>query len=375
MSLQELVHAFNALPRSPKTPSGLVDNHWHFTVRHVSSNTSGDILHIVNPASRYTISSSGSVQILSFESVVERANTVLPILLDMFTSMNEGTQDDRFKAFAPWSWGTDDVEFAKALEDSLKMVGVRKELCLVRVGDEASSRIAQDVWEDVLEQVQKLTGPKCRNCKVGPAHDTKLLRCGNCGEAEYCSKACQKADWKDHKIICRVSAIDFWTVVAPNAPVAKELAAEIGLRLGSGGLAYPIRRLVVTGKDTPKNLRKLLGWNDKDMIKSTHQTARNQVLLKPPPGSPAWAMAKSRKLDENCPSWTPRPASAEEEKEIKNIRDMQELIKRHMGPRSMGTITSMDMKEVLEKNFVGECIDKLQTYYDALNAMDQGVRV
>ncbi|CZT49523.1 uncharacterized protein RSE6_10384 [Rhynchosporium secalis] len=372
MSLPELVQAFNALPRAVKTPSGLVDNHWHFAVRHVTLEPPGDILHIVNPGSRYSISSEGAAQILSCESVAERADIVLPILLKLFTSMKESARDDRF---APWSWGTDDVNFATALEDRLKLAAVRKELCHIRVGDEASSEIALDVWETVVKQLKKMTGPKCGKCENNPAENAKLLRCGGCENIEYCSKACQKADWKEHKIICRISAIDYWTIVAPKAPEAKELAVEIGLKLGSGGLGYPIRRLVVTGKDTPENFRKLLGWNDKDAIKSTHQSSRNEILLKPPHGSPNWAMAKSLKLDDNCPPWTPLPASMEEEKQVQDIRDMQELIRHQMGSRSMSTITSQDMQDVLVQNFASAWSAKLQTYQDAVNAMDQGVRI
>jgi hypothetical protein len=32
----------------------------------------------------------------------------------------------------------------------------------------------------------------------------KMLRCGQCGSAYYCSAACQKADWKvGHKGVCK----------------------------------------------------------------------------------------------------------------------------------------------------------------------------
>lgn len=75
----------------------------------------------------------------------------------------------------------------------------------------------------------------------------------------------------------------------------------------------PIRHLVITGKDTPENNAKFVGRNDQDQIKKTHQDARIRILLRPPPGSPNWAMAKNLKLDENCPAWTPRPASTEED--------------------------------------------------------------
>lgn len=137
----------------------------------------------------------------------------------------------------------------------------------------------------------------------------------------------------------------------------------------------PIRYLVITGKDTPENNAKFVGRNDQDQIKKTHQDARIRILLRPPPGSPNWAMAKNLKLDENCPAWTPRPASTEEEAELKKIRDMQEVIRRHMSSRSMSSITSKDMQDVLTQNFGSGWVDALATYQSAINAMDQGIRV
>ena len=137
----------------------------------------------------------------------------------------------------------------------------------------------------------------------------------------------------------------------------------------------PIRRLVITGKDTPENITKFVGRNDQDQIEKTHQDVRMEILLRPPPGSPNWAMAKNLKVDENRPAWTPRPASTEEEAELKKIRDMQEVIRCHMGSRSMNSITSKDMQDVLTQNFGNSWVDALATYQSAINAMDQGVRV
>ncbi|KAF9042998.1 hypothetical protein BJ165DRAFT_213828 [Panaeolus papilionaceus] len=35
--------------------------------------------------------------------------------------------------------------------------------------------------------------------------DLKLLTCGSCGLARYCSKECQRSNWRDHKEECRVA--------------------------------------------------------------------------------------------------------------------------------------------------------------------------
>ncbi|TFK29000.1 hypothetical protein FA15DRAFT_664645 [Coprinopsis marcescibilis] len=44
------------------------------------------------------------------------------------------------------------------------------------------------------------SGPVCRICSK-PGNPT-LLTCSRCKATKYCSAACQKADWKDHKRIC-----------------------------------------------------------------------------------------------------------------------------------------------------------------------------
>ncbi|KAF9448223.1 hypothetical protein P691DRAFT_781245 [Macrolepiota fuliginosa MF-IS2] len=43
--------------------------------------------------------------------------------------------------------------------------------------------------------------PRCSRC--GSTGKPKLLQCGACQVVKYCSKDCQKADWKTHKHICK----------------------------------------------------------------------------------------------------------------------------------------------------------------------------
>ena len=42
---------------------------------------------------------------------------------------------------------------------------------------------------------------KCRNCNK-KKNDTKLYSCKRCFSVKYCSKHCQKIDWKEHKLHC-----------------------------------------------------------------------------------------------------------------------------------------------------------------------------
>ena len=52
-------------------------------------------------------------------------------------------------------------------------------------------------WDTTEEKI-------CLTCKArGGVENGQLLICTGCRKATYCSKSCQKKDWKQHKIICR----------------------------------------------------------------------------------------------------------------------------------------------------------------------------
>ena len=136
-----------------------------------------------------------------------------------------------------------------------------------------------------------------------------------------------------------------------------------------------IRRLVATGKDTPRNITILIGPHDKnkDLIQKLQHESRMEILLGAPPGSPAYALAHSLKMDENCPPWTPREASAEETGELQEIKELQDRIRAHMGSRSMKDLKTSDMQAVLT-SFGASWTEMMPRYQSAINAMDQGVR-
>merc|ERR1712098_572326 len=44
---------------------------------------------------------------------------------------------------------------------------------------------------------------KCANCGVLEKSEKQFKKCSRCGFVFYCSKACQRNDWKNHKQICK----------------------------------------------------------------------------------------------------------------------------------------------------------------------------
>lgn len=141
----------------------------------------------------------------------------------------------------------------------------------------------------------------------------------------------------------------YWNHVASTQPEAQALAVRLGLEFPESyvgfksGLVYPIRRLIITGEDTPANLALLLGplWEIKEgaIVKKT----RIEVLLCPPPGSPSHAASQS--LDVGSPRWTPRAPNADEQVELAKVRDMQENIARQMQGRQ--DLDNSDLRQVL----------------------------
>ena len=127
-------------------------------------------------------------------------------------------------------------------------------------------------------------------------------------------------DIQDSPIQC----FNYWNKIAYSQPAAQGLAAEIGLEFNNpskqiagfkSGLEYPVRRLVVSGKDTLENFKIILGPSWSDGVSDIWKTCRKYVLMAPTPGSPAFISAQY--VDEGCLVWRPRPANAEEEKEIR----------------------------------------------------------
>jgi hypothetical protein len=57
-----------------------------------------------------------------------------------------------------------------------------------------------------LEDIdRKAVGAVCTYCKKA-GKEGKLLKCGRCKVTDYCGHACQRTDWKQHKITCQTTS-------------------------------------------------------------------------------------------------------------------------------------------------------------------------
>ncbi|KAK1071125.1 hypothetical protein LTR74_003506 [Friedmanniomyces endolithicus] len=49
---------------------------------------------------------------------------------------------------------------------------------------------------------------ECATCHKTAGTDTPLRRCANCQDAKYCSRACQRSDWKGHELVCGYAGLE-----------------------------------------------------------------------------------------------------------------------------------------------------------------------
>lgn len=120
----------------------------------------------------------------------------------------------------------------------------------------------------------------------------------------------------------------YWNETAHKKPAARALATRLGLhlpeRLAPGiesGLMYPMRRLIISGEDTPENKAILFGPSWEAGTAQLHKQTRLEVLMCPPPGSSGHFLAEHQ--DQGTDVWRPRRPrgpSAEEEEKIKRVR-------------------------------------------------------
>lgn len=274
VKMADTVTSFNRLNRPERAPSGLVGNHWYFAIRHVPLQPAGDIVQIINPESHFQVCTDRS-QILSLPNLAAQADVIVPLLLETFIKgVHRGpdglptVSDPQVPSFAPFSWGTRSPGLARAVETKLRALGVRADLCTVQPGTKEQDEAADESWSkvmDVLINNLETADPNqasqgrsiCGSCKKDSSwFSAGLMKCSRCNTQSYCSRDCQKKDWKQHKKSCgqrgtsdgqqsssttgqALDPVDYYHKVAHTVPEAKVLADSINLPLPprGGGLS------------------------------------------------------------------------------------------------------------------------------------------
>lgn len=140
---------FNGLPRTPLSPSGLVPNHWHFSLRHVPLPPAGLVLYIINPAARY-VHVPGRIDLSLSEAPIEtKAMVIIGVLLSAFAKQE-------LNRSRPWSWSTNDAALASVMGGKLRALGVTDGLDVVGVASDEENRIADEDWTQFLDRLRGL---------------------------------------------------------------------------------------------------------------------------------------------------------------------------------------------------------------------------
>lgn len=117
----------------------------------------------------------------------------------------------------PWSRSTSDPVLASAVSARLRAIGVREELCEVSVSDPDHVEIADEKWAKSKRELaaaipfipaDQFAGDvekSCNACGFTPSLDTSFKCCARCQRTSYCSRGCQREDWKEHKKDCTLA--------------------------------------------------------------------------------------------------------------------------------------------------------------------------
>ncbi|KAJ7454694.1 hypothetical protein FB451DRAFT_1278997 [Mycena latifolia] len=174
------VDIFNKLPRSPRAPSGLVPNVWHFDIRYVQLQPPSNMVFLLQPESSYVhteLVPIGQPQGLGFaffpDTAKEAAPEIAKALIHAFvTSFGVGKfQRHPPPPYAPWSFTTDDRGLAKEVGAELKRLGVEApEVCDVKFAPKLTKQ-AHTAFSEVFTSMKNTLdmAPILRAAIVAPS--------------------------------------------------------------------------------------------------------------------------------------------------------------------------------------------------------------
>ena len=161
---QDLISNFNVLPRPARAPSGRVPNHWNISIRHVAISPAGDVVFFVQPDSHY-VHTEGPIQIVEGQTPGHTLNpkslvtlqTIARLIMKAFVEgLGKANVD---AATAPFSWATNDPNFARRIMKVMTDMGVRQDLLNMVVGDQNELAVSNEEWRDLSHQMTSFMRP------------------------------------------------------------------------------------------------------------------------------------------------------------------------------------------------------------------------
>ncbi|KAF5328921.1 hypothetical protein D9758_016823 [Tetrapyrgos nigripes] len=166
----QIVKAFNALPRKPNLPLGQ-DNQWHFDLRFISIEPPSHMLFLYQVDSSYAhverlpVGSSASESGIAFfpETGKEAAPEMAKAIMHSF---NTGLGSARFQSKtsaipAPWKLTTEDANLARAVGEELKRIGVvHQELWNIQVAPRSTLAAAESTFKKLYTTIKQSIGIK-----------------------------------------------------------------------------------------------------------------------------------------------------------------------------------------------------------------------
>lgn len=155
---RDLISNFNALPRPTRAPSGLVPNHWNISIRHVAFSPPGDLVFFVQPDSQF-VHSEGPIQTVEGQIPGDKLNpkslvtlqTIARLIMKSFVEGMSGPSTAA--ASAPWSWATNDANFARRIIKVMTDMGVREDLLSMGVADADELVKCDEAWDGLIREL------------------------------------------------------------------------------------------------------------------------------------------------------------------------------------------------------------------------------
>ncbi|KAI4258125.1 MAG: hypothetical protein L6R42_005287, partial [Xanthoria sp. 1 TBL-2021] len=160
---QDLTSNFNTLPRPARTPSDRVPNHWNISIRHVALSPPGDLVFFVQPNSYYvhserpiqTVEGQMPGHVLNPKSLVT-LQTIARLIMKAFV---EGMgADSGVATSAPWTWTTNEPNFARRIIKVMTDMGVRQDLMSMVVADAEELAICDEQWNELSDIMTRSIG-------------------------------------------------------------------------------------------------------------------------------------------------------------------------------------------------------------------------